>query len=170
MRYKLKIQIGNNEPNFGKGVVELLELCDKYGSLSKAYKEMGMSNSKAWKIIKRAQEDLGYELVHTTSGGSLGGGSQLTLEGKKYKFIPNKYLRKYLKMNNEEVLIITFKSIQDVLDLESKTKNGRMIPVPSCVKAGCGMCFMSKDLDEEKWKLFLEEQDVLYEDIVRVNF
>ena len=34
MRYKLKIQIGNNEPNFGKGVVELLELCDKYGSLS----------------------------------------------------------------------------------------------------------------------------------------
>ena len=42
MRYKLKIQIGNNEPNFGKGVVELLELCDKYGSLSKAYKEMGM--------------------------------------------------------------------------------------------------------------------------------
>ena len=52
MRYKLKIQIGNNEPNFGKGVVELLELCEKYGSLSKAYKEMGMSNSKAWKELK----------------------------------------------------------------------------------------------------------------------
>ena len=51
MRYKLKIQIGNNEPDFGKGVVELLELCDKYGSLSKAYKEMGMSNSKAWKMM-----------------------------------------------------------------------------------------------------------------------
>ena len=47
-------------------------------------------------------------------------------------------------MNKEEVLIITFKSIQDVLYLESKTKNGRMIPVPSCVKAGCGMCFMWK--------------------------
>ena len=85
-------------------------------------------------------------------------------------------------MNKEEVLIITFKSIQDVLDLESKTKNGRMIPVPSCVKAGCGMCFMSKDLDEEKWKLFLEEQNkpgdwfddkeqnILYEGIVRVKF
>lgn len=120
MRYKLKIQIGNNEPNFGKGVVELLELCDKYGSLSKAYKEMGMSNSKAWKIIKRAQEDLGYELVSTTSGGSHGGGSCLTLEGKelvrkyklfqeKSKYIQNKCLRKYLKMNKEEVLIITLK-------------------------------------------------------------
>lgn len=45
-------------------------------------------------------------------------------------------------MNKEEVLIITFKSIQDVLDLESKTKNGRMIPVPSCVKAdvACVLC------------------------------
>ena len=29
-------------------------------------------------------------------------------------------------MNKEEVLIITFKSIQDVLDLESKTKNGKV--------------------------------------------
>ena len=73
-------------------------------------------------------------------------------------------------MNKEEVLIITFKSIQDVLDLESKTKNGRMIPVPSCVKTGCGMCFMSKDLDIEKWRMFLKEQGVLYEDIVRVKF
>ena len=73
-------------------------------------------------------------------------------------------------MNKEEVLIITFKSIQDVLDLESKTKNGRMIPVPSCVKAGCGMCFSCQNKEMEKWKLFLEEQNVLYEDIVKVNF
>lgn len=109
MRYKLKIQIGNNEPNFGKGVAELLELCDKYGSLSKAYKEMGMSNSKAWKIIKRAQEDLGYELVHTTSGGSLGGGSQLTLEGKelvcKYKLFQEK-----IEMYSEQVFKEVFEN------------------------------------------------------------
>lgn len=73
-------------------------------------------------------------------------------------------------MNKEKVLIITFKSIQDVLELESITKNGRMIPVPSCVKAGCGMCFMSKDLNVEKWRVFLEENNISYEDIVRVNF
>ena len=94
MKYKFKLQIGKNEPSFGKGVVELLELCDKYGSLSKAYKEMKMSNSKAWKIIKRAQEDLGYELVHTTSGGNHGGGSYVTFEGKqliqKYKLFQEK--------------------------------------------------------------------------------
>lgn len=73
-------------------------------------------------------------------------------------------------MNKEEVVIITFKSMQDALDLESKTKDGRIIPVPSFIKAGCGMCFMSKDLNVERWKSFLEEQHVLYEDIVKVYF
>ena len=81
----------------------------KYGSLTKAYKEMGMSNSKAWKIIKRAQEDLGYELVHTTSGGSLGGGSQLTLEGKelvrKYKLFQEK-----IEMYSEQVFKEVFEN------------------------------------------------------------
>ncbi len=56
MRYKLKIQIGNNEFNFGKGVVELLELCDKYGSLSKAYKEMGMSIQRLGKSSKEPKK------------------------------------------------------------------------------------------------------------------
>ena len=92
MRYKLKIQIGN------------------YGSLSKAYKEMGMSNSKAWKIIKRAQEDLGYELVHTTSGGSLGGGSQLTLEGKEL-------VRKY-KLFQEKIEIYSKQVFKEVFEDE----------------------------------------------------
>ena len=118
MRYKLKIQIGNNEPNFGKGVVELLELCDKYGSLSKAYKEMGMSNSKAWKIIKEekgevseeAMEDLGYELVSTTSGGSHGGGSCLTLDGKEL-------VRKY-KLFQEKIEIYSKQVFKEVFEDE----------------------------------------------------
>ena len=65
--------------------------------------------SKAWKIIKRAQEDLGYELVHTTSGGSLGGGSQLTLEGKelvrKYKLFQEK-----IEMYSEQVFKEVFEN------------------------------------------------------------
>ena len=76
-------------------------------------------------------------------------------------------------MNKQEYLIITFHSLDDAMDLDAKqtsSMKGRLIPKPSVIDAGCGMCFMSKDLDEEKWKLFLEEQDVLYEDIVRVNF
>lgn len=82
MQYDMKIRVFNQHPNFGKGCVQLLKLCDEYGSLSKAYKAMGMSNSKAWRLIKQAQEDLGVILVHTSSGGVHGGGSILTPEGK----------------------------------------------------------------------------------------
>lgn len=58
---------------------------------------------------QRAQEDLGYELVHTTSGGSLGGGSQLTLEGKelvrKYKLFQEK-----IEMYSEQVFKEVFEN------------------------------------------------------------
>ena len=73
-------------------------------------------------------------------------------------------------MNKEDVLIITFHSMQDAFQLESKTNKGRIIPVPSCVKSGCGMCFMSKDLNEVKWKDFLQFNQISYENIVKVKF
>ena len=53
-----------------------------------------VTNSKAWKILKRAEEDLDMLLVERISGGKDGGGSKLTQEGEelleKYeKFIHN---------------------------------------------------------------------------------
>ena len=68
-----------------------------------------MSGSKSREIIKRAREDLGYGLVLTTSGGSLGGGSQLTLEGKelvrKYKLFQEK-----IEMYSEQVFKEVFEN------------------------------------------------------------
>ena len=46
--------------------------------------------------------------------------------------------------------IITFKSIHHALALEKQAKgimDGRLIPKPSIVEAGCGMCFASTLLD-----------------------
>lgn len=83
VKYSMKIKIGKNEMDFGKGVVLLMEKSEQYGSLSAAYKEMGMSSSKAWKIIRRAQEDLGFCLFETKSGGCHGGSTTLTPQGKK---------------------------------------------------------------------------------------
>ena len=82
--YDMKVRVYNDIPAFGKGVVMLLEGIDQYGSLSKAYKEMGMAASKAWKILNRAEDDLGVNLVESVSGGKYGGSSQLTQEGKDY--------------------------------------------------------------------------------------
>lgn len=84
--YDIKVRVYNEVPAFGKGVVMLLDLIDEYGSLSKAYREMGMAASKGWKILHRAEADLGVKLVDSVSGGKNGGNSQLTKEGKEYVY------------------------------------------------------------------------------------
>lgn len=81
--FHIKVRVYNEEINFGKGVAQLLQLVEEHGSLAAAYKEMGMSSSKAWKILHRAQEDLGFALVEGSSGGKYGGGTQLTEAGRK---------------------------------------------------------------------------------------
>lgn len=106
MKFDIKVKFYNEEPSFGKGVAELMRHCQKLGSLSKAYKAMGMSNSKAWKILKRAEEDLGFELVNRSIGGNNGGGSTLTEQGeqllKKYDLYMQR-LEEYSQSLFEEI-------------------------------------------------------------------
>ncbi len=80
--YHIKVRVYNENIDFGKGVAEILRRVDETGSLSAAYKAMGMSSSKAWKILRRAEADLGFALVRGTSGGASGGGTVLTEEGR----------------------------------------------------------------------------------------
>ena len=82
-KYHIKVRLYNEEIAFGKGIAQILELVEQYGSLTAAYKTMGMSSSKAWKILHRAEADLGYPLLKSVSGGAHGGGTVLTPEGKE---------------------------------------------------------------------------------------
>ena len=66
--YHVKVRVYNESIDFGKGVAELLQRIEATGSLSAAYKAMGMSASKAWKILRRAEADLGFALVSSTAG------------------------------------------------------------------------------------------------------
>lgn len=79
--YHVKVRVYNESIDFGKGVAELLQRIEATGSLSAAYKAMGMSASKAWKILRRAEADLGFALVSSTAGGKSGGSSVLTPGG-----------------------------------------------------------------------------------------
>ena len=180
-KFDLKIRLYTQEKSFGKGVYELMKKTQSFGSLSGAYKAMKMSNSKAWKILKRAEEDLDMPLVERISGGKDGGGSKLTQEGEelleKYeKFIQemNEYAGvRFKEIFEEEYLIITFHSLDDAMDLDAKqtsSMKGRLIPKPSVIDAGCGMCFSCQNKDMEKWKIFLEENQIHYEKIVKVVF
>ncbi len=80
--FDFRVRVFMEDPYFGKGVAQLLLLTKEKGSLSAAYKSMGMAASKAWKILNRAEADLGVKLVESRSGGKQGGGSKLTPEGE----------------------------------------------------------------------------------------
>lgn len=83
MKYDIKVKVGKDELSFGKGVILLMQKVEKYGSLSAAYKEMNMSSSKAWKILNKAQNDLGFALLESHAGGKDGGSTRLTAKGKE---------------------------------------------------------------------------------------
>ncbi|MGM0471110.1 MAG: winged helix-turn-helix domain-containing protein [Bacillota bacterium] len=100
MELKWKIWLEENENKiFGEGPKELLSKVDKLGSLRQAAVAMNMSYSKAWNVISMIEDNLGVKLLEKQAGGSSGGGSQLTQEGRE---ILNNY--RQLEIEVEEQL------------------------------------------------------------------
>lgn len=108
-RLTLRLYEGE-EKCFGPGVLYLLEHIQECGSIRKAALSMNMAYSKAWSILNRAEESLGFPLLIRTAGGKTGGGAQLTAEGlaflEQYEAFcarVNAFARKtYLEMFPEE--------------------------------------------------------------------
>lgn len=80
---KLTLQFFTNEKCFGPGVAILLEKIKENNSIRKASAEIGMSYSKAWTIIRRAESNLGFKLLESKTGGVDGGGATLTKNGER---------------------------------------------------------------------------------------
>ena len=60
----------------------LLRKVRELHSLRAAAMSIGMAYSKAWTILKNAQQSLGFKLLDSTTGGKHGGGARLTPEGE----------------------------------------------------------------------------------------
>ncbi len=77
-----KIWLENKGKAFGEGPCELLRRVEKSCSLHQAADEMGMSYSKAWKLVQTMEKRLGFVLLDRKVGGTSGGGSRVTSRGK----------------------------------------------------------------------------------------
>src|SRR5262245_1502077 len=66
----------------GKGRVELLEGIDRPRSISAAARQMGMSYRHAWLLVADMNKAAGEPLVSDATGGSHGGGAELTPLGR----------------------------------------------------------------------------------------
>ena len=78
LSYSLLLKLRKNDDIFGPGVLQLLLLVDETHSLNSACARMNMAYSKAWRIIKTAEKQLGCALLTRKIGGEGGGGSELT--------------------------------------------------------------------------------------------
>ena len=78
----LKLRIYNeDEIAFSPGKAELLLAIHATGSISKAAKQMNMSYRRAGQLVDTMNRNFSSPLVSTQTGGSYGGGAQVTAFG-----------------------------------------------------------------------------------------
>ena len=84
LRSQTKIVIAASEnkagASFGKGVIILLRGVADTGSLNKAAKKQHMAYSKAWRMVKKVEDSLGFDLLERHGGA----GSMLTEDGIRF--------------------------------------------------------------------------------------
>jgi len=68
----------------GAFVLWLAAVCAGSQDLRAAAQAMGLSYSKALRMVKRAEKELGFALTRKTIGGRGGGGSTLTDEARNF--------------------------------------------------------------------------------------
>ena len=80
---RLTARLFAEEKCYGPGVEQLLKAVEQHRSLRAAAASMSMAYSKAWSIIRAAEQGFGCKLLHSTIGGSGGGGAELTDEARQ---------------------------------------------------------------------------------------
>lgn len=94
LHYRMSVKLWKEDKVFGPGLCELLERIQKTGSMHQAAAQMGLAYSKAWKMMKISEQNLGFALTERVSGGRMGGGSRITREGREM-------MEKYLAFQKE---------------------------------------------------------------------
>lgn len=92
---------------FGPGVVQLLKRVDELHSLRAAAMSISMAYSKAWTVVRNAEDGLGFHLLTSTAGGKHGGGAALTDEARQMMRAYDEYCAK-LRAYGETLFEQTF--------------------------------------------------------------
>ncbi len=106
MHPKVTVRIVGDKIFFGPGIAHLLEHIMVSGSIKNAAKEMGISYTKAFRILNEADTQLKTPLLERYHGGSSGGKAVLTPKGEaflqKYRAY-EKEVQEYAKKKFEEM-------------------------------------------------------------------
>lgn len=83
LNYKVTMCLMGDKRAFGPGVAQLLDGVRRRGSLQGASRDMNMSYSKAWTIMRDAEAIWGFPLIRRYVGGKDGGRSVLTCQAEE---------------------------------------------------------------------------------------
>lgn len=83
LKLTIRLYTDDNRRCFGPGIATLLERVRERRSLRAAASSMEMAYSKAWRIIRTAEEVFGCKMLDSTTGGRHGGGAVLTPEAER---------------------------------------------------------------------------------------
>lgn len=83
LKLTIRLYSDDHQRCFGPGIATLLERVREHRSLRAAAASMEMAYSKAWRIIRTAEEVFGCKMLHSTTGGRNGGGAVLTPEAER---------------------------------------------------------------------------------------
>lgn len=73
----------DNAHAFGSGLADLLECIERHGTLRAAAESTEMSYRHAWDLLKSSEKHLGSSLIVRHTGGTGGGGCELSPMGKR---------------------------------------------------------------------------------------
>lgn len=98
----IKVRIYRGDvPAIGPGKADLLEAIAQSGSISAAARSMGMSYKRAWDLVDTMNKSFRQPLVITATGGTQGGGTELTEFGRdvlrRYRELETKAAQSVLK-------------------------------------------------------------------------
>lgn len=83
-RVRFRLRIYNDAVvAIGPGKVDLLEAIAETGSISAAARTLKMSYRRAWVLVETLNQSLNQPAVVTVTGGTRGGGAQLTEIGEE---------------------------------------------------------------------------------------
>jgi molybdate transport system regulatory protein len=81
--YKIWLSDESDQGILGDGKWKVLKLIDEKGSIKAACDELGWTYRRTWGNLKRIEEFFGFPLLDKFRGGSEGGMTKLTPEGRK---------------------------------------------------------------------------------------
>ena len=124
LSYRNTVRLFAGEKCFGPGVAQLLRHVQEFHSLRSAAKAMNMAYSKAWMVIRNAENGLGFHLLLSNTGGRNGGGAALTDEARQMLAAYDEYCEK-LRAYGEKLFEETFAFYDDIPKREVHKKEER---------------------------------------------